>query len=205
MQRFKKWNGPAVFAIFSLAALAFSVSQVGVHASEPDANETANEVKQPLLSWRVYILPELGQKNLFNEFNLKEPWDSPHNKKLISKMPKIYRIDSSLPAGKTAAVALMHKDSAVTNAKQVRFADITDGLSNTILFVHGNRDCAVTWTKPQDIQFDPSDPLKCVGEKGYFQAVFCDGSVHRIPATIDAETMRRLVNRHDGKTVNLNF
>src|SRR5262249_22742124 len=45
---------------------------------------------KPLLSWRVHILPYVEEGALHKEFHLDEPWDSEHNKKLISKMPKIY-------------------------------------------------------------------------------------------------------------------
>ncbi len=45
----------------------------------------------PLLSWRVLILPFLDQNDLFREFHLDEPWDSPHNRTLIAKMPVTYR------------------------------------------------------------------------------------------------------------------
>src|SRR5262245_36550552 len=34
---------------------------------------------KPLLSWRVALLPILGQKALYEKFRLEEPWDSPHN------------------------------------------------------------------------------------------------------------------------------
>ena len=46
----------------------------------------------PLLSWRVAILPYLGEseKALYGQFKLSEPWDSPHNKALLAKMPKVY-------------------------------------------------------------------------------------------------------------------
>ena len=52
---------------------------------------------KPLLSWRVAILPFLGQGELFNEFRQDEPWDSPHNKALIAQMPAVFAI-----AGETA-------------------------------------------------------------------------------------------------------
>ena len=46
----------------------------------------------PLLSWRVAILPFLGEseKALYGQFKLSEPWDSPDNKVLLAKMPKVF-------------------------------------------------------------------------------------------------------------------
>ena len=45
---------------------------------------------KPLLSWRVAILPYIGQQALYNKFNLDEPWDSPHNRELLKEMPSTY-------------------------------------------------------------------------------------------------------------------
>jgi hypothetical protein len=45
---------------------------------------------KPLLSWRVAILPFIEQDHLFKQFHLDEPWDSPHNKKLLARMPPTY-------------------------------------------------------------------------------------------------------------------
>ena len=36
------------------------------------------------------ILPYIEEGQLYQQFKLDEPWDSPHNKKLIALMPKIY-------------------------------------------------------------------------------------------------------------------
>src|SRR5262245_66309297 len=43
------------------------------------------------LSWRVHILPFIEEEALYKEFHLDEPWDSPHNKALIAKMPAVFR------------------------------------------------------------------------------------------------------------------
>jgi hypothetical protein len=43
------------------------------------------------LSWRVAMLPMLGENALFKEFKLDEPWDSEHNKALIPKMPEVFK------------------------------------------------------------------------------------------------------------------
>ncbi len=45
----------------------------------------------PSHSWRVAILPQLGEHELYNEYRFDEPWDSDHNKKLLEKMPAVFR------------------------------------------------------------------------------------------------------------------
>ncbi len=42
---------------------------------------------KPLLSWRVAILPYLEQQGLYNQLHLDEPWDSDHNRQVLSSMP----------------------------------------------------------------------------------------------------------------------
>src|SRR5205823_5177427 len=46
---------------------------------------------KPLLSWRVALLPYVGEEALYKQFKLDEAWDSPHNKRLIDRIPKVYR------------------------------------------------------------------------------------------------------------------
>ena len=46
---------------------------------------------EPLLSWRVSLLPYLGYVDLYNRFHLDEPWDSPHNRQLLKPMPSEFR------------------------------------------------------------------------------------------------------------------
>ena len=53
---------------------------------------------EPKLSWRVALLPFLGHQELYEAFHLNEPWDSPHNKALIGRMPDVFTTPSS-PAG----------------------------------------------------------------------------------------------------------
>jgi hypothetical protein len=44
-----------------------------------------------LLSWRVALLPHLGEGELYKQFKLDEPWDSEHNQKLLDKIPEVYK------------------------------------------------------------------------------------------------------------------
>ncbi|MES2789346.1 MAG: tetratricopeptide repeat protein [Planctomycetota bacterium] len=48
------------------------------------------------LSWRVHLLPVLGQQRLYEEFHLSEPWNSPHNSALIPKMPEEFRLSNEI-------------------------------------------------------------------------------------------------------------
>ncbi len=54
----------------------------------------------------MYLLPDLEQKPLFDQFHLDEPWDSPHNQALIPQMPAIYvHPGHPLPPGRTIYLA----------------------------------------------------------------------------------------------------
>src|SRR5262245_24320060 len=52
--------------------------------------EWRNNQVRPLLSWRVHLLPYLGEKGLYSEFKLDEPWDSANNIRLLNRMPAVY-------------------------------------------------------------------------------------------------------------------
>src|SRR5262245_18467196 len=45
---------------------------------------------KPLLSWRIALLPYVEEGKLYREFKFDEAWDSTHNKKLLSRLPKVY-------------------------------------------------------------------------------------------------------------------
>lgn len=68
--------------------------------------------EKPLLSWRVLLLPYVARNGLYREFKLDEPWDSEHNKKLISKMPDFYAT-AELPPGFSNLRAIRHKDGGM--------------------------------------------------------------------------------------------
>jgi hypothetical protein len=59
----------------------------------------------PLLSWRVLILPYVEEEILFKQFKLDEAWDSPHNLRLLPRIPPVYapppRFKSSALPGHT--------------------------------------------------------------------------------------------------------
>jgi prepilin-type processing-associated H-X9-DG protein len=159
----------------------------------------------PLLSWRVEILPFIDQSALYKEFHLDEPWDSPHNRTLIAKMPDLYRppVSKDKETGRTNYLLPVGNGAGFTADKPTGMKDITDGTANTIMLVEVDDDHAAIWTKPDDWQFDPKNPGAGLGFffDGGVNAAFFDGSVRMLPKSIDPKTLKALFTRAAGDVV----
>ena len=83
----------------------------------------------------------------------------------------------------------------------VKFAQITDGLSNTILVAEAYD--PVIWTKPEEVQFDPKAPPKLGGVfAGGFVAGMGDTSVRFVRNTISPRILASAIQINDGDIVN---
>lgn len=162
---------------------------------------------KPLLSWRVWILPYLDQKALYKEFNQDEPWDGPHNKALIAKMPAVYACPASnsklAASGKTTYVVPRGERTIFPGAEAISIKTITDGTSNTIFVVDVPDDKAVVWTKPDDWEIDREfSPVDFMNHHGEGTPVgFADGSVRFLKSTIKLEVLRALFTRNGGEVI----
>jgi len=143
---------------------------------------------------------------LQGRLKLDEPWDSEHNKQFLQQMPAVFGSPSSpeLEAqGKTRYVALKGDDTLHPGQKELSFRNVTDGTSNTILYVRVAPDHAVEWTKPADLEFKADKPMTGLeSPEGVFLAAFCDGSVRRVGLWVGAETVKALVTRAGGEVIN---
>jgi type II secretory pathway pseudopilin PulG len=152
---------------------------------------------KPLLSWRVKILPYLGEEALYNEFHLDEPWDSEHNKPLLEKMPAVYKDPRFGDRGnRTVYLVPTGEEMVFFNNVGANMKTITDGTSKTILAVEADPEKAVPWTKPDDLKIDPKEPGAGLSNlHGLYLVVAVDGSVHVVPSDIDSQTLWALFTR----------
>lgn len=162
---------------------------------------------QPLLSWRVLILPYIEQQMLYKEFHLEEPWDSPHNLRLLPRMPQLYtpsyRARNAKPHS-TPYQVFVGGGAAFEGKHGLRLPDdFPDGTANTLLIVEATE--LVPWTKPADMSFDRKRPLPALGwtpSQG-FNAALADGSVRMIGILRrpSETTLRAAITRNSGDTL----
>jgi hypothetical protein len=172
---------------------------------------------KPLYSWRVAILPYLEHDNLYKEFKLDEPWDSPQNIKLLEKMPREYSpawLETKEPF--TTYYQVIVGPGTVFEGPRPRLRDIPDGASKTLLIVEAAE--PVLWSKPADLKYNPNGPIPALGglftkptfflgyesgRKPGFTAAFADGSTRFINLDTDEKTLRALITRNGGEPVDL--
>jgi hypothetical protein len=160
---------------------------------------------KPLLSWRVALLPYLEGPNLYKQFNLNEPWDSPNNLRLLPQMPETYAFPNApagVPRGYTFYQVVVGPGTAFEKPRGHKLAEFTDGPSETLLVVEAAN--AVPWTKPEDLDYDPTLPLPAFGThfKAGFNALFADGSIRCLPRDTPPATLRAIITRNGGEPVN---
>lgn len=174
----------------------------------PTYAEIQKQKKPSGLSWRVHVLPFMGMTELYQEFKLDEPWDSKHNIKLLERMPDIYK--SVIPIGSketvkefhTTFVAPVGEKTIFGQDKRISFSQLTDGSSNTILFLEVSPEHAIPWTSPEEYAYDSNNPAaKLRVIDGKVSVSMADGSVQRMNADKPAEIWNALITRNGGEII----
>ena len=157
------------------------------------------------LSFRVSLLPYMEESDTYRRIDLTQPWDSPRNALATSVAIKNLQSPDTPDATKPdtpyrvfcGGGALFEADGA-----PVKLAEVPDGTSNTILFVHATE--TVPWAKPQEFAYTRTTPLPPLGSPGMgkgFNVAFADGSVRFLRHTIAEADLRSLIEKADGRAV----
>jgi serine/threonine protein kinase len=151
---------------------------------------------RPLLSWRVLLLPHLGEEKLFKQFRLDEVWDSDHNKVLLEQIPDVYNAGTvlgSVPHG-TLIQVVVGPDTLFEGRQGVPLKSVP---WRTTLLAEGRR--AVPWTKPEDLTYQVGGPLPELGgafPEGFY-LLSAGGRVRFLPRTTSERELRGFLTRDD--------
>jgi prepilin-type processing-associated H-X9-DG protein len=226
-----KMLGLALHDVAAASANNLKMIGLGMHnvaaASGEDLFPQAivDENGRPLLSWRVALLPFLGDAEaaLYEEFHLDEPWDSDHNRQLIARMPSVYGCPNSpiaLSDGETVYLAAAGPGMALgEDQRPLTFAgaqlvgvplrSFFDGTSRTILVVEVDPQQAVVWTKPEEFEAVPAEAAEWLQAGSPHpigrNVLFADGSVQRLTDDLAPASLEALFTKSGGELIDFDY
>ncbi len=193
-----------------IAFMNYSNAQGGYF---PTPDRIGADRKKPGLSWRVLMLPYLGYDKLFGEFKHDEPWDSPHNQAVVQShpIPVCYVTpgsDSERTKSTYFQAYVCNKEarpgSFFSAGSRRNLASIKDGADKTLAIVETGP--AIPWTKPDDIPFDPTQPVpKLISPTGadYVLGVLVNATVVKMSAALEESKLRALITIDGGEIIAL--
>lgn len=162
---------------------------------------------KPLYSWRVLILPFVGQQALYERFDKTKAWDAPENIAISNTAVEAFKspADSSVAANGVSYVAVVGEDFFFTGTKPMRFPDVLDGTANTVSLIEC-QGIAGSWAAPVDLQAQglryelgsAAGQLSSPYPNG-LQLLYCDGSVHFLPGDRLSTILPQILTRNQGE------
>jgi len=177
-----------------------------VHGSLPPAY-TVDDDGRPLHSWRVLLLPHLGEEALYRQIRLDEPWNSSHNLVAANRMPKVYQCPEHpfLACDETSYVVVVGAHTMFPFSQGRCLPNVKDALERTILLVEQRS--GVKWMEPTDLDFDTmSFAINNAKESslgsfhpGNANVLFCDGTVKALSNRLSPVIVQQLLEVDDGE------
>lgn len=191
-----------------LAQLSLAINAYTTQYKQYPRRAVCSDEGTPLLSWRVLLLPFLGERQLFSDFRLDEPWDSPHNRALLPRRPSVFDnpLRSNLPPTHTAYLALQGPGALLTDdASGIPLDGIRDGMANVAILAE-TLEGDVPWTQPVDIditkhpRIGDQRGISGILSQGAYVA-FLDGKAEFLPSHCPEDLLRALVTTNGGERV----
>lgn len=165
--------------------------------------DIVDEDGNPLLSWRVNILPYMGEKEieLYEKFDLDQAWNSDHNLKLLKEIPTIYQTDQALTLEGKTVWTIPKGEGFIGNCPSIR--EVLDGTSNTIMALGVAPENAMNWTEPTDLEPDLNDIKRGIFSDSQSTLVLgrADGSTDSFPDTMSKNVLIALLTYAGGEVV----
>lgn len=135
-------------------------------------------------SWRVLLLPFLGEESLHREYRFDEPWDGAHNRRLNARVPECYRCPTDAHKGSSSFLAIVGRRTMWPAYFTVNVSDVTDGSSNTVMLMEA-LDREINWLEPRDLTTSQAlEQIRRDDAHGIHHALFVDGMVRAVNPTI---------------------
>ncbi|MEL6104669.1 MAG: DUF1559 domain-containing protein [Planctomycetota bacterium] len=167
---------------------------------------------KPLHSWRVLILPYLNEQELYDQFDLSQPWNAEINLQASYAMPSAYEHPATATGfqNQPGYVLLTGPQTLFPNGKPGSPDTIADDPAQTILVIGGKPAVSVnigSWAEPIDLPFSAMQGMinGTVGvepggwlEDGVTMATV-DGRGHFVSEEMSPDTFRALVTPSGGE------
>ncbi len=162
---------------------------------------------EPAHSWRVLLLPYIEQRALHEQYDFTTRWDTAANRALASGMPRQYAFHDTYQPGLTITnyLAVVGPETVWPGQKKLAAADVTDGLSTTILIVE-NLGADIPWLEPRDLTLATmslrlNDPAGISSPHANPAVVMLDGSLRQLRPGLSPEVLRALLTARGGEQV----
>lgn len=175
-------------------------------------------------SWRVLLLPDLDEQQLYDQYRFDQPWDGESNRALAAQLWNSYAFHAcpgngveAARRGLTSYLAVVGPHTAWHGDQPVSLDEITDRKDQTILLVEVAKS-NVNWFEPRDLKwgemsFRINDPNSLSpgsphtrefwfgGDTPYVNVLMVDGSAQKLPADTPPETLKALLTIDGGETI----
>jgi hypothetical protein len=136
------------------------------------------DANSPPYSWRVALLPYLGRQDLFDQYRLDLPWNSPENLQLLSQIPDVYRSFGSF----SSSTPFRHGAALNASTAEHLLSDWTEAES---IALFGATVVSIPWTSPLDEHWEEVPVSRGSGAVGGVLAVLQTGDFEqRVGSTL---------------------
>jgi len=165
---------------------------------------TRNADGKPLHSWRVLLLPYLGEEELYRQINLDEPWNSEANQAIAYEpTPSVYRHPQTDSWMRETPYCLITGPGTLFPATgPLSPSRVVDGKDKTLLVAEANLQIQMTsWLEPVDLDVNgiagsiglrPGSDLGGVTDGGVCIATV-DAKSHFLPQATPPMVVRALL------------